>query len=511
MNYEEIESKWQEKWSEAKIFEPEVDPSKPKFFVSFPYPYVNAFPHIGHLYTFMRVEAMSRYKQLSGCNVLFPQGWHVTGSPIVLAAKRVADNEPKQIKILKDMGISDEDIPKFSEPTHWVDFFVPEFKKDWKRLGVSVDWRREFITTDLNPHYDAFVRWQMNKLKEKDYVIKGKFPVVWDPKENLAVGDHDRSEGEGETTQEFCLFKFKLPDGKLLITATLRPDTVMGITNMYINPKETYVEIKVKDETWIVGKPIIEKLEYQDFNPEIIQEHPGKDFVGQKVETYSGQEILVLPASFLKSEYGTGMVHSVPSDSADDLIALRDLQKNTDLLNEYNLNIEEVQAIEPIAVFDTPNYGEFPAEDFLEEADVKSQNEREKLEKIKKELYKLTFNTATYNDKYKEGFSKNLQGVLVKHGQETIKRDLLEKGAIALFYELTGKVVSRSLAECVVKIVSDQWFVDYANPDWKDLTHECLDDLKLYPKKVYAQFDYTIDWLHEWACTREKGLGTKLP
>lgn len=506
----EIEKKWQKRWDGAKIFEANPD-DRPKFFVTFPYPYINAYQHIGHLYTLMRVEAFARYKRLKGFNVLFPQAWHATGSPIVNAAKRVQDKEQKQIKIMHDMGFSDEEIPKFEKPEQWVKFFVPEFENDYRSVGMSVDWRRSFHTTSLNPYYDKFIRWQFRKLKEKGLVIQGKFPVVWDPKEGCPVGDHARVEGEGEQPQEFCLFRFRLDDGRHIITATLRPDTCMGITNVYVNPNETYVEIEVKGERWIVGRPMIEKLRLQEFEVKECGEVDGKSLVGQRVESFNGEKLPVFPATFLDSKYGTGMVHSVPSDSADDLIALHDVQKDEEMLRKYGFDPEEIKNIKPIPIFKTPGLGEIPAENFLKKYDVKSQNERNKLDKIKKELYTLTFNKAKFNNKYKKGFSKDLSGVLVKDGQEIIKKDLLKKGVIYKFYELTGKVVSRTLTECVVKIVDDQWFLDYNNPKWKKEAHSCVAKMKFYPEIIREQFDYVIDWLHEWACTREEGLGTKLP
>ena len=159
----------------------------------------------------------------------------------------------------------------------------------------------------------------------------------------------------------------------------------------------------------------------------------------------------------------------------------------------------------------TQEYGDIPAQVFLDKYGVKNQNEREKLDKIKQELYKLSFYTATFNHLYKNVFSENLEGVQVQKGKEIIKRDLLSRGVISLYYQLTGKVVSRSLTECVVKIVNDQWFVDYANPTWKKTVHECLKGMHLYTEKSRLQFEYVIDWLHEWACTREEGLGTRLP
>jgi leucyl-tRNA synthetase len=516
LDMKKIEEKWQKKWDEAKIFEANPD-DREKYFLTFPYPYINGFSHIGHLYTLMRVDAFARYKRHKGFNVLFPQGWHATGSPIVNAAKRVKAKEAKQIKIMKDMGFSEKDIKKFEKPKYWIDYFSPEFEKDYKSMGMSIDWRRNFVTTSINPHYDKFIRWQFRKLKEKGYVIKGKFPVVWDPVEGCAVGDHARVEGEGEAPQEFCLFKFKLPDKRMIITATLRPDTLMGITNVYMNPDETYAEIEIlapdlsKGEKWIVGEPVLEKLEMQEFEFKKKGKVSGKDIIGKEVEYFDGLKVPVLPASFLDSKYGTGIVHSVPSDSADDLIALRNFQDDEKTIKKFGMDVDKIKSIEPIPIFDTPEIGNLAAQHFIDEYKVKSQNERNKLDKIKKELYTLTFNKSTFNEKYEKGFSKSLKGMLVKDGQELIKKELQEKGLIEKFYELTGKVVSRTLTECVVKIVDNQWFLDYNNPKWKALAHKCLDNMNLYPEKARAQFDYVIDWLHEWACTREEGLGTKLP
>ena len=208
-NFKEIEDKWQDKWDKAKIFEANPDKRK-KFFVNAPYPYINGFLHLGHLYTYLRTETFARYKRMQGYNVLYPQGWHATGSPIVNAAKRIKENEPKQIKIMKEMSFSDSEIKKFADPKYWVKYFPPENKKDFQKLGLSIDWRREFYTTELNPYYDKFVKWQFNILKEKNYIIKGEFPVVWCPKDNTIVQDHSRIEGEGEVPQEFILVKHKL-------------------------------------------------------------------------------------------------------------------------------------------------------------------------------------------------------------------------------------------------------------------------------------------------------------
>lgn len=515
LNTRELEKKWIKKWEEAKIFEADPDKRK-KFFVNAPYPYVNSYPHIGHLYTYMRTEAFARYKRHQGFNVLFPQGFHATGSPIVSAAQRVREKEPKQLQLLKDVGIQERDFSKFEKSEYWVEFFEPEFVKDFKNMGFSIDWRRTFHTTSLNPHYDKFIRWQFLKLLEKGYVVKEPFPVVWDPIDNCPVGDHDRCEGEGETPQEFLLVKHKLEDNKFIISATLRPDTILGITNLYVNPNVIYqliqVTINEKDVQWILGKAALHRLEQQGWKVKKIGEINGKDLIGKETEEFGGYKVPILPAAFLNQDFGTGLVHSVPSDSADDLIALYDLQKNEELCKKYGLNYGQVKEIKVIECVETPGIGGNPADYFLKKYNVTSQQQRDKLENIKKEMYKLSFYTAKLGKKYtKQYFSKSYVGLKVEDHKAEIQEEIIKKGWAHTYYQLSNKVISRTLHECVVKIVDDQWFIAYGNEKWKRQVHKAFKKMKLYPEKVRPQFDYVIDWLKNWACTREHGLGTRLP
>jgi leucyl-tRNA synthetase len=507
------EEKWIKKWSDSKIFEAVPEHGKKKFFGTFPYPYVNSYLHLGHFYSSMRLEALSRYKRMQGYNVLYAQGWHCTGSPIVSTAKRIKENEPKQVEILRKQGFSDAEIKKFADPVEWIKFFPKEAKKDFTEMGYSIDFRREFITTDLNPHYDKFIRWQFNKLKEKGFVKKGKFPVVWDPKENTPVGDHDRIEGEGETPQEYTLVKHEF-DGKFVVTATLRPDTIMGVTNLYVNPESTLVEAQVNDEVWIISEKVANDLVFQDKKVKIEKTISGHSLIGKKVKEFSGGEILILPATFVSAEIGTGIVHSVPSDSADDLIALFDLQRNEAECKKFSLDFKEVCAIKPIAVLEIPGYSEIPASDVIKSLGIKNQHEKDKLAKAKELLYKEGFYKGKLNSLYKKKqkrLSKDYSGKPVEEVKELIKEDIISSGFGDRYYQLTGKVIARSLAVCVVKIVDDQWFMAYGDEKWKKLAHKCLDQMKLYPEKTRSQFNYVLDWLRDWACTREFGLGTRLP
>ncbi|MEM4260173.1 MAG: leucine--tRNA ligase [Candidatus Woesearchaeota archaeon] len=505
INYKEIEQKWINKWQNSKVFESNPDKKK-KFFLTFPYPYINGLPHIGHFYTIMKVDAFARYKRLKGFNVLFPQAFHCTGSPIVSAAQRIAENEEKQVKMLKDIGIQDNRIKDFSDPKEWVKYFPPEYKKDIISAGISIDWRREFITTEINPYYDKFIRWQFNKLKQKNLIIKGKHPVVWCQKENSPVSDHARIEGEGETPQEFTLLKFPLlPEKKeYLVAATLRPETIYGQTNLWIGPDINYVKSRVNNEIWIVSRECVEKLKEQERNIEILGVVKGKDLIGKNVVAPGiNKEIIILPSLFCDPKKGTGIVTSVPSDAPDDYIGLKDIQIPEEC-KKYNLDYNEIIKIKPIPIIESKDIGNIPAQRICEELQIKNQMERKKLEKAKQIIYKKGFYEGVILvGKYK--------GEKVEVAKDKVKNDLINEGKAEIFYELSGKVVCRCLTESIVKIVSNQWFIKYSDKNWKKKAHKALDNIKLYPEKSRAQFEYVIDWIKDWACTREFGLGTRLP
>jgi leucyl-tRNA synthetase len=505
VDFSKIVDKWMHKWNEFHVYEANANPSKPKFFLTFPYPYMNGYLHVGHFFTLMRVDAFARYKRMQGFNVLFPQGWHCTGSPIENAAQRIREKEETQIQLMKQAGFSDEEIKKFEEPKYWTEYFPKESEKDYRRMGLSVDFRRSFITTDLNPHYDKFIRWQFKILKEKGYIAKGKHPVVWCLKDNSPVGDHARVKGEGETPQEYVLMKYKFEDS-YLVAATLRPETIFGDTNIWVNPNIDYVKAKVNDEIWIMSSECAVKLREQEKNVEIIGKISGKDMLGKYCTTPMTKEsIIILPASFCDPKLGTGIVRSVPAHAPPDWMGLYDLQKNREAIEKYGLNSHEVMKIKPISMISIEGYSDFPAVEICQRMKIKDQNDP-KLEEATKEIYKKEH----YTGKMKANCGR-FADMGVEDAKNIVKEEMIKNREADIMYDLTGEVICRCLTPSIVKIVSDQWFIRYSDKEWKKLAHKCLDKMKLYPEKSRQQFEYVLDWLNDWACTRELGLGTRLP
>jgi len=495
LDFHKLARKWQRRWKIQKVFE--SDPNdKPKFLLTTPYPYVNGLLHIGHTYTYMRVEAFSRYKRMRGFNVLFPFAFHATGSPIDTAAKKVVENEEKQIQALKLMGFTDEQIPLFKEPIHWIKTFTKEAEKDLSNFGLSIDWRRQFITTDLNPRYDKFIKWQFNTLKKKGLVIKGSHPVVWCPKENVPVGDHARSEGEGEVPEEMIVIKFK-SDGHIIPCATFRPETVFGVTNIWVNPELTYLEADVDGEHWMITEQCFLKLKDQKHNVVEIRKVSGKELIGKTVNNpVTGATHPIFPASFVTAETGTGIVMSVPSHAPFDWMALKELQDG---------NYPGSKEIKPITLISGEGIPDHFAIETCKRMSIKDTKDP-KVEQATQEVYKKEFHSGKLNT-----LTGKYAGKTIQQAKTEIKQDFVKEKKAIVLLELINPVVCRCLARCHVKIVDNQWFLKYSDADWKQQTAKCLQSMKLYPEKVRSQFEYVIDWLRDWACTREFGFGTDLP
>mmetsp|Transcript_908 Transcript_908/g.1393 ORF Transcript_908/g.1393 Transcript_908/m.1393 type:complete len:253 (+) Transcript_908:189-947(+) len=229
----QIETAMIERMTSAKLYEAdalenyeEMDfeaKNATKFMSTFPYPYMNGFLHLGHGYSMSKAEFMTRFQRQIGKRALFPFAFHCTGMPISSSAIRLQreidggftrSNQPTeaerkaapkdkkwppltQYEILMQLGIEESEIPRFTDPNYWLDFFPPRGKVDLQRLGLHTDWRRNFISTAKNPYYDQFIRWQFSHLKANGKIKFGKRYTIFSEAERQPCADHDRATGEG--------------------------------------------------------------------------------------------------------------------------------------------------------------------------------------------------------------------------------------------------------------------------------------------------------------------------
>jgi leucyl-tRNA synthetase len=224
--------------------------------------------------------------------------------------------------------------------------------------------------------------------------------------EEQPVTTHDLLEGEDAEFQEYTLVRFRgdsPDDGEAVFPmATLRPETVRGVTNAYVDPEATYVRASVDGETWVISEDAAEKFRLQDREVEIQAEFEGADIVGTSVENpITGDDVLILPAGFVDADNATGVVMSVPAHSPDDYVALQELKARADDLTQYGIDPESVRDIEPIPILSIEGYGEIPAKSAVEEHDIESSNDPE-LEEATNDLYNAEFHSGVMNDEYGE-------------------------------------------------------------------------------------------------------------
>lgn len=569
-----IEKEIQQKWDTEKVYEvnasdSEKPTSKGKYFVTFPYPYMNGRLHLGHTFSLSKCEFAVGYQRLKGKICLFPFGLHCTGMPIKACADKLkreielygcppdfpdeeeeeeevsAKTEDAIIKdkakgkkskaaakagsskyqwgIMKSLGLADEEIAKFSEAEHWLDYFPPLAIQDLKRMGLKVDWRRSFITTDVNPYYDSFVRWQFLTLRERNRIKFGKRYTIYSPKDGQPCMDHDRQTGEGVGPQEYTLIKLKVLEpypsklsglkGKniFLVAATLRPETMFGQTNCWVRPDMKYIGFEtVNGDIFICTQRAARNMSFQGFTKDsgvvpVVKELMGEEILGASLSAplTSYKVIYVLPMLTIKEDKGTGVVTSVPSDSPDDFAALRDLKKKQALRAKYGIRDDMVLPFEPVPVIEIPGFGNLSAVTICDELKVQSQNDREKLAEAKEKLYLKGFYDGVM---LVDGF----KGQKVQDVKKTIQKKMIDIGDAFIYMEPEKQVMSRSSDECVVALC-DQWYLDYGEENWKRQTSQCLKNLETFGEETRRNFEATLGWLQEHACSRTYGLGTRLP
>ncbi|CAA0820552.1 Unknown protein [Striga hermonthica] len=575
----EMESKVQKLWSEGDVFhgEPPKEDAKPKqgekFYGNFPFPYMNGYLHLGHAFSLSKLEFAAAYHRLRGANVLLPFAFHCTGMPIkasadklkreiqrfgnppVFPAEEIGEHEGKptegeadgnpgggkfkgkkskvvaksggikyQWEIMQSYGLSDEEIAKFTNPYHWLTFFPPLAVEDLKAFGLGCDWRRTFITTDMNPYFDSFVRWQVRKLKDMGKIVKDLRYTIYSPLDGQPCADHDRASGEGVIPQEYTLIKMEVIspfppkmssalEGKkvYLAAATLRPETMYGQTNCWVLPDGKYGAFEINDtEVFILTRRAALNLAYQKLSrvpekPTCLVELTGQDLIGLplKAPLACNDVIYTLPMLSVLTDKGTGIVTSVPSDSPDDYMALHDLKAKPAFRAKYGVKDEWILPFEIIPIIHHPDFGDKSAERVCIEKKIKSQNEREKLDEAKKIIYKGGFYEGTM-------LVGEFTGMKVQEAKGLIRSKLLELEQAVVYSEPEKKVMSRSGDECVVAL-TDQWYITYGEQEWKKAAVECLAGMNLYSDETRHGFEHTLSWLNQWACSRSFGLGTRIP
>ncbi|MFN7105343.1 MAG: class I tRNA ligase family protein, partial [Pyrobaculum sp.] len=182
--FSHIAKKWQERWKEAKVYEPDPTPGVPKFFITAAYPYPNGAIHIGHGRTYLIADVLARFYRHMGRNVLFPMAFHYTGTPILTIAEAIANGDKTVMEEYMEIyGVPPEEVKKMGDPLYLARYFHRQSREAMERFGLGIDWSREFTTID--PEYQRFIQWQFEKLRKRGLIVRGRHPVGWCPRHSM--------------------------------------------------------------------------------------------------------------------------------------------------------------------------------------------------------------------------------------------------------------------------------------------------------------------------------------
>ena len=152
--FEEIETRWQKRWSDAGAFEVTEDPKRPKFYCLEMLPYPSGDIHVGHVRNYCITDVIARYKRMRGSNVLHPIGWDALGLPAENAA-----------------------IKRGVHPEKWTRDNIAGMKKQLQRLGFSYPWSREIAT--CLPEYYKWNQWLFLRMLERGLAFRARRHLNW--------------------------------------------------------------------------------------------------------------------------------------------------------------------------------------------------------------------------------------------------------------------------------------------------------------------------------------------
>lgn len=179
----------------------------------------------------------------------------------------------------------------------------------------------------------------------------------------------------------------------------------------------------------------------------VLHKVTGQELIGLKLKAplTKYEYVYALPMLTISMTKGTGIVTSVPSDSPDDWAALRDLKNKKPLREKYNVADDMVLPFEPIPIIEIPDFGNLAAVKLVDDMKITSQNDKVKLAEAKDKVYLKGFNEGVML----VGIGESMK---VKDAKPLVRKQLLDNGEAAIYYEPESEVQSRTGDECVVAL-----------------------------------------------------------
>ncbi|HEV2803127.1 MAG TPA: leucine--tRNA ligase [Pyrinomonadaceae bacterium] len=357
---EKIEEKWQRVWAETGAFEADVDDARPKFFCLEMLPYPSGFLHMGHVRNYSIGDALAWHKRLQGFNVLHPIGWDSFGQPAEQAA-----------------------IKRGVQPRDWTEDNIAHMRGQFKRLGISFDWRREMAAH--RPDYYKWDQWFFLKMLERGLIYRRTSPINWCPKEETVLSNEQSSGGvcwrcgtvvEKRDLEQWFIRTTEYTEALLADMREIEagwPERVLTMQRNWIGRSEgAYIDFPIKDSdtkvrvfttridtiygaTAIVvapEHPLLNELEESPLKERVVAfvervkaarasraGAPGEEEEKEGINTglfavnpFSGEQMPVWVANYVLIEYGAGAVMAVPAHD----------ERDFDFAQKYSLPVRRV-------------------------------------------------------------------------------------------------------------------------------------------------------------------------
>ena len=285
-------------WNEKGYFKPSDDKTKKPYTIVIPPPNITGKLHMGHALDETLQDILIRYKRMQGFNTLW-----VPGTDHASIA-----TEAKIVEKLKAEGITKEDLGRdgfLKRAWEWKEEYGGTILNQLKKLGCSCDWSRERFTMDeglSNAVTEVFI-----DLYNKGIIYKGKRMINWCPYCNTSISDAEVEYEEEPTHLWHVKYPVKGEEGKFVIVATTRPETMLGDTGIAVHPDDE----RYKD---LVGKTVILPI--------------------------MNKEIPIIADDFVEKEFGTGAVKLTPAHDPNDYQAA--LKHNLEIIpvfdEEFKMN-----------------------------------------------------------------------------------------------------------------------------------------------------------------------------
>ncbi|MEX2450434.1 MAG: valine--tRNA ligase, partial [Rhodospirillales bacterium] len=273
---QEVEQRIYDAWEASGAFGADVTSNARPYCIMIPPPNVTGSLHMGHALTFTIQDILIRYHRMNGRDTLWQSGADHAG----IATQMVVERQ------LAEQGVTRHDLgrEKFVEKVwDWKAESGGTINKQLRRLGASLDWSRERFTMD-----DGLCE-AVNKvfvdLYKQGLIYKDKRLVNWDPKLHTAISDLEVEQRESKGQMWHFRYPVEGQEGKYLVVATTRPETMLGDTAVAVHPD---------DERY-------------------------RDLVGKKVKLpLVGRLIPIIADEYADPEKGTGAVKITPAHDFND-------------------------------------------------------------------------------------------------------------------------------------------------------------------------------------------------